>query len=258
LNCAPPPSPCGPANDLHFDTITSDWDYLKELTAAHVEATSCLIHKHFQHLLPLLKFSSNFLEDLQEVLSSGSDLIYLFRGTYPGAHGRKIDSQTDHNLRHGIGEPNMRRLYQDLFAFETECTEEFSHAGGDDTFRNVSKAVQELPEWLRCVRLSDEMFQHSLKLITASGKHCISALLSQPVKKCLTIAEVALQASQFVFTNHASALRGGGDHQGTVPQQLSALKRDIHFSECKNLRVQAQVIRGSCTTEEAAHMLTQP
>ena len=165
-----------------FVTITSELEHLKKLTAEHVEATRCLIHNHFSHLLPLLKFSSKFVEDLLEVLSSGSDFAFVFRGTYPGAHGLTFGSQTDINLRRGIGIPNMCRLYQDLLAFETECTGQFSRAGGDDTFRNVTEAIKLLPEWLRCVQLSDAMYHQSLKIITVSGKHCISALLSQPVK----------------------------------------------------------------------------
>jgi hypothetical protein len=64
----------------------------------------------------------------------------------------------------------------------------------------------------------------------------------------LTIAGVALPATHFVFTNHASALRGAGDSQ-------SALIRGIHFSECIDLRIQGQVIRGSCTTLEAQLMV---
>ena len=231
-----------------FVTITSELEHLKKLTAEHVEATRCLIRKHFPHLLPLLKFSSKFVEDLQEVLSSGSDFAFVFRGTYPGAHGLTFGSQTDINLRRGIGIPNMCRLYQDLLALETECTGQFSRAGGGATFRDVTEAIKVLPEWLQCVQLSDAMYHQSLKIITVSGKHCISALLSQPVKECLTSAGVALPATQFVFSNHASSLRGCGTAR-------SALVRDIHFSECRNLRIQAQVIRGSCTTEEAGRMV---
>jgi hypothetical protein len=94
---------------------------------ARVEATSCLIHNHFPHLLPLLKFSSKFVEDLQEVLSSGSDFAFVFRGTNPAAYGLTFGSQTDINLRRGIGIPNMCRLYQDLlvYIYKSECFDFF-------------------------------------------------------------------------------------------------------------------------------------
>ena len=81
-----------------------------------------------------------------------------------------------------------------------------------------------------------------------TGLQFISALLSQPVQKCLTLAGVALPSTQFVFTNHASCLRGSGNNQ-------SALKRAIHYSECKNLRIQAQVMRDSCTNEAAQRLV---
>jgi len=100
------------------------------------------------------------------------ELAEDFRGTHPGVRGRTIDSQTDRNLRHGIGEqilePNMCRFFQDVFAFVTECTQKFKLAGGNATFRDVTKTVQETPEWLECVRLSDQMYHQSLKIITAS------------------------------------------------------------------------------------------
>jgi hypothetical protein len=226
----------------------AELEHLKNLTAAHVEATRCLIHKHFPHLLPLLKFSSKLVEDLQEVLSSGSDFAFVFRGTYPGAYGGTFGSRTDINLRRGIGIPNLCRLYQDLLAFETECTGQFSCAGGDATFRDVTEAIKESPEWLQCVQLSDAMYHQSLKIITASGKHCMSAMLSQPVKECLTSAGVAVPATQFVFSCHASSLRGRGNDR-------SALISNVHFSECRTLRIQAEVIRGSYSTEDAGHMV---
>jgi hypothetical protein len=228
--------------------LTSELEHLKKLTAEHVEATRCLIHIHFPHLLPLLKFSSKLVEDLQEVLSSGSDFAFVFRGTYPGAYGRTFGSQTDNNLRRGIGIPNICRLYQDLLAFETECTGQFSCAGGDATFRDVTEAIKVLPEWLQCVQLSDALYHQSLKIITASGKHCMSALLSPPVKECLTSAGVAVPTTQFVFSCHASSLRGCGNDR-------SALISNIHFSECRTLRIQAEVIRGSYSTEEAGRMV---
>ena len=221
-------------------------DQLKILTAAHVDATSRFIHTHFPHLLPVLKFSSKFVEDMQEVLSSGCKFTFLFRGTYPGAHGRTIGSTTDINLRHGIGEANMSRVFQDLLAFETENIDKFRHEGGDATFRATATPVS--PEWRECINLSDQMYLLAVELLTASGVSFISALLSQPVRKCLTVAGVVLPATQFVFTNHASCLRGSGDRR-------SALKREIHYSECRNLRIQAQVIRGSCTTVEAKLMV---
>jgi len=161
---------------------------------------------------------------------------------------------TDHNLRNGIGEPNLCRLFQDLFAFITESIEEFKHAGGNNTFKNVAKNVQQTPEFLQCVVLSDRIFQQSLKMITASGRQCISALLSQSVKKCLTDAGVLNPDNQFVFSNHASCLRGGAV-DGTKPECNAALFRRLFLWECKNLRVEAQVIRGQCTPEEAKHLV---
>ncbi len=81
------------------------------------------------------------IEDLQQVLTSESEFVYFFRGKYQGAHGRTIDSQTDRNLRHGIGEPNLCRFYQDLFTFVDECIEVFKRARGNKTFKDVTKAV---------------------------------------------------------------------------------------------------------------------
>jgi hypothetical protein len=65
----------------------------------------------------------------------------------------------------------MCRLFQDLIALETERIGEFSLAGGDDTFRDVTEAIQVSPEWLHCVTLSDKMYARRQEIILLTHSH---------------------------------------------------------------------------------------
>ncbi len=84
-----------------------------------------------------------------------SVFVYMFRGTYPGAAGKSIGSQTDRNLRAAIGEGCMNNIYTDMFAVVTASIELFKKSGGSRLFKEVKKCIEQSDEWMQCIRVSN-------------------------------------------------------------------------------------------------------
>jgi hypothetical protein len=140
-----------------------------------------------------------------------------------------------------------------MFAAVAESIELFKTSGGCRLFKDVKKDIQESDEWVACVKVSDMLNEQVVKIIKASGRPFICALLSKPVRLCLTSAGIVLPEKQFQFTNHPSCLRGGAADESDDRSKCN--KRTILISECRKLRIQAQVLRDGCTDEEATLLM---
>ena len=101
------------------------------------------------------------------------------------------------------------------------------------------------------------MFMQVFNILEMANHKIVNALLSTTVRKVLTrasLASIPLQADQFTFTAHPSAMRGDL-HEDVIYTNKTVLLHDVFFRECKQLRSIAESIRTGVTPAQAAKQL---
>ncbi len=98
------------------------------------------------------------------------------------------------------------------------------------------------------------MFKQVFNFLEMSNHKIVSALLSKTVRKGLTSADIHLQADQFAFTVHPSAMRGDL-HEDGVYKKIMVLLHDVFFEECRQLKSIAEAMRSGVSPAQAAKIL---
>ena len=159
---------------------------LLEYEQDHVACTEAMMRFFFPSVVDVckLQFSSKVYTDMIKALECNdppsSSLTYVFRGTYPGADGKTIGSQTDRILRRNIGEANMRCIYVDEFAIVVNTSiKHFQDNGGCDVFKDPEEHIVSSELWRNTVKASDKLFMQVVKILKMSN--CESQICQRTV-----------------------------------------------------------------------------